>query len=126
MTARDFQRIHAQAMLYIGRLLGPRPRGEAAKDAAIRHATEALLRSNEPEAESGRYIAAVEYTAWVELAPRHRSAKPTATDWTEAIAIVRGSTPEDFENRVRGGVSIEARWLWEKGGVRRFVNMVTE
>jgi hypothetical protein len=114
-AARDWTRNRAQATLYIAGLLGAKPRGWAAEQAAAAHAADALLHSTDPIAPVARRLLAIEF-----LATMTGDRVPGREDYEGAIARVDATTDEtDLASVIRGGVMLEAIHIWRGGEVDR-------
>lgn len=124
----DLQRARAAAPVRLAELLGPKPRGEAARTREIERVTSYVLskislRDGDVEADElalgiVAYEAAVRYAAFMEHSPRR--GRPSDADVLQAGNLAHAITTANdwaaFVPLVTGGLYLEAMSIW--GGRR--------
>ena len=104
--------------LFLAGELGDRPADEAAEDAAIARATEALMAAATEEGAIARRIVAIEYAAW--SGPRRgwrsRTRPPSGADFERALALVDAVADDEVRRMARGGMVFQAVWHWGRRG----------
>jgi hypothetical protein len=121
----DIERARAEATIRLSELLGPKPRGEAARTREIERVTSYVLskvslRDGDVSADEltlgvVAYDAAVRYAAFMEHSPRR--GRPTHADVLAAgnlaHAITSANDWEAFAPLVKGGLYLEAVSIWD-------------